>query len=191
MATTIEERKDELVDRLAEEASNKVGPQLSERPGSWCTAISPVSPDDILYTPQETLLGQALSLWQFGAQRNPGAAKIRIFNPSLPLESWTLDHTVIEIVNDDRPSWWTPSPRRSIGRAEHSSAHPSHRRRAPRLRRPAHRCFTRIRRRQRSIPRHRSRTCTSRSTRRPSRPELDALSSRLETRSHRRAGLGH
>ncbi|MEO8216939.1 MAG: NAD-glutamate dehydrogenase [Acidobacteriota bacterium] len=102
--TTIEERKDALVERLAEEASARVPPPLAEASRQFVqNYFALVSPDDILYTAQETLLGQALSLWQFGNQRSPGTAKVRIFNPSMTKDGWTLDHTVVEIVNDDMP----------------------------------------------------------------------------------------
>src|SRR5262249_33911701 len=45
----------------------------------------------------------ALSLWEFGEVREPGKPKIRLFNPTVEANGWTLEHTVIEIVNDDMP----------------------------------------------------------------------------------------
>jgi glutamate dehydrogenase len=104
MAITAEERKADLVDRIAKEASKRVGEPLSESAEQFVRRyFALVAPDDIIYTSFETLLGGALSLFDFAAQRTPGAAKIRIFNPTQEGNGWTLEHTVIEIVNDDMP----------------------------------------------------------------------------------------
>src|SRR4029079_15148958 len=62
-----------------------------------------VAPDDIIYSSFETLLGAALSLWEFGDQREPGTPKVRLFNPTPETTGWGLEHTVLEIVNDDMP----------------------------------------------------------------------------------------
>ncbi|HEV8435669.1 MAG TPA: NAD-glutamate dehydrogenase, partial [Thermoanaerobaculia bacterium] len=104
MAITAEERKADLVDRIAKEASKRVGEPLSESAEQFVRRyFALVAPDDIIYSSFETLLGGALSLFEFAAQRNPGTAKIRIFNPTQEDNGWTLEHTVIEIVNDDMP----------------------------------------------------------------------------------------
>jgi glutamate dehydrogenase len=62
-----------------------------------------VAPDDIIYSSFDTLLGGALSLWELGQKRKPGAPKVRLFNPTAEANGWALEHTVIEIVNDDMP----------------------------------------------------------------------------------------
>jgi glutamate dehydrogenase len=62
-----------------------------------------VAPDDVIYTSFDTLLGGALSLWEFGAKRLPGKPKVRLFNPTQAGNGWDLEHTVIEIINDDMP----------------------------------------------------------------------------------------
>src|SRR5205085_739351 len=62
-----------------------------------------VAPDDVFDTAFDTLLGGALSLWEFGKQREAGEAKIRLFNPKSDQNGWELEHTVVEIVNDDMP----------------------------------------------------------------------------------------
>src|ERR1041385_7412168 len=104
MAITAEERKADLVDRIAKEASKRAGDSLSESAEQFVRRyFALVAPDDIIYTSFETLLGGALSLFEFAAQRTPGTAKVRIFNPTQAENGWTLEHTVIEIVNDDMP----------------------------------------------------------------------------------------
>jgi hypothetical protein len=51
----------------------------------------------------EDLLGALLSHWQFGAQRKPGAPKVRVFSPSPGEDGWGSRHTVVQVVNDDMP----------------------------------------------------------------------------------------
>ena len=104
MALTAEERKTDLVNRLATEARARVGESLADSAEQFVRRyFALVAPDDIIYTNFDTLLGGALSLWEFGAQRQPGLAKVRIFNPTVQSHGWTLEHTVIEVINDDMP----------------------------------------------------------------------------------------
>ncbi len=65
--------------------------------------FSTVTLDDVLSTAEEDLAGAALSLWRFAERREPGEAKVRVFNPSSADEGWAARHTVVEIVNDDMP----------------------------------------------------------------------------------------
>jgi glutamate dehydrogenase len=104
MAITAEERKVDLVDRLARDARARVGADLADSVEHFIRRyFAVVAPEDIIYTSVETLFGGALSLWEFGAQRQPGVAKVRLFNPSVETSGWGLEHTVVEVVNDDMP----------------------------------------------------------------------------------------
>ena len=104
MALTAEERKTDLVNRLAAEGRARVGEALADSAEQFIRRyFALVAPDDIIYTSIETLLGGALSLWEFGATRQPGKAKVRIYNPTVEEHGWTLEHTVIEVINDDMP----------------------------------------------------------------------------------------
>jgi glutamate dehydrogenase len=47
------------------------------------------------------LYGAIVSLWRFAATREPGEAKLRVFNPSVEEHGWQSTHTVIEVANDD------------------------------------------------------------------------------------------
>src|SRR5436190_13566896 len=89
MALTAEQRKADLVEKLMAEGRNRVAPSLA---GSFEQFIrryfALVAPDDIIYTSFETLLGGALSLWEFGAQRQPGVPKVRLFNPTAENNGW-------------------------------------------------------------------------------------------------------
>ncbi|HEV7919388.1 MAG TPA: NAD-glutamate dehydrogenase [Thermoanaerobaculia bacterium] len=104
MALTVEQRKSDLVDKLAAEAKGRVAPNLADSVEQFVRRyFALVAPDDIIYSTPETLLGGALSLWELGAKRQPGVPNIRLFNPTPEANGWGLEHTVIEIVNDDMP----------------------------------------------------------------------------------------
>ncbi|SMH48146.1 NAD-glutamate dehydrogenase [Azospirillum agricola] len=62
-----------------------------------------VPPDDFLRSTPEQLYGAALSMWQWGQQRQPGAARVRVYSPRLDEHGWQSDRSVVEIVNDDMP----------------------------------------------------------------------------------------
>src|SRR5204862_305 len=47
--------------------------------------------------------GAAMSHWSFARKREPGHARVRVFNPTIAEHGWQSTHTVIEIVNDDMP----------------------------------------------------------------------------------------
>ena len=103
MPVTAEQRKADLVDRLAAEARKRAGADAESVDGFIRRYFALVAPDDIIYTSFDTLLGSAMSLWEFGAERQQGAPRIRLFNPSVEKNGWGLEHSVIEIVNDDMP----------------------------------------------------------------------------------------
>ncbi len=104
MSLTAEDRKTDLVDRLAAEARTRAGADKAESAEQFVRRyFALVAPDDIIYSSFETLIGGALSLWELGQRRQPGVPAIRLFNPTVDTKGWELEHTVIEIVNDDMP----------------------------------------------------------------------------------------
>jgi glutamate dehydrogenase len=62
-----------------------------------------VDPEDLALREPADLYGAALSHWSFARKREPGRAKVRVFNPSIEEHGWQSTHTIIEIVNDDMP----------------------------------------------------------------------------------------
>src|SRR5579884_4233784 len=100
MSPAAEDRKVDLVQRLAAEAQKRGGEAAAHFVWRF---FALVAPDDIIYTSFDTLLGMALSLWEFGAERKPGCAKVRLYNPTAEKNGWSLEHTIVEIVNDDMP----------------------------------------------------------------------------------------
>jgi glutamate dehydrogenase len=65
--------------------------------------FSQLDADDLAERRVEDLAGALLSHWQFGVQRTPGVAKVRVLSPSIAEDGWASRHSVIEIVNDDMP----------------------------------------------------------------------------------------
>jgi len=61
-----------------------------------------VDPEDLEERTPGDLYGAALSHWNFARKREPGEARVRVFNPSVA-DGWQSTHTIIEIVNDDMP----------------------------------------------------------------------------------------
>src|SRR5258706_11921131 len=62
-----------------------------------------VDPEDLAERQVADLYGAALSHWSFARKREPGRARVRVFNPTISEHGWQSTHTVIEIVNDDMP----------------------------------------------------------------------------------------
>ncbi len=62
-----------------------------------------VDPEDLAARATADLYGAALSHWNFARKREPGQARVRVFNPSVEEHGWQSTHTIIEIVNDDMP----------------------------------------------------------------------------------------
>src|SRR5690349_12158206 len=62
-----------------------------------------VDPEDLLERQPADLYGAALSHWNFARKREPGHARVRVFNPSIEEHGWQSTHSIIEIVNDDMP----------------------------------------------------------------------------------------
>ena len=64
MSLTAEDRKTDLVDRVAAEARTRVGADKAESAEQFIRRyFALVAPGDIIYSSFETLLGGALSLW--------------------------------------------------------------------------------------------------------------------------------
>ncbi len=62
-----------------------------------------VSPDEVVNTETEQLYGAALALWKFGAKRQAGTARVRLYDPRMSEHGWESSHSVLEVINDDMP----------------------------------------------------------------------------------------
>ncbi|HSN68518.1 MAG TPA: NAD-glutamate dehydrogenase [Thermoanaerobaculia bacterium] len=97
MTVTEQSARTAQIDRLAERA-RKLRPADAESIERFIHEyFRLIAPDDLKGDP-DALLAGALSLWDFGEERVPGQAMIRIVNPT-----GSRGHTVVEVVNDDMP----------------------------------------------------------------------------------------
>jgi glutamate dehydrogenase len=103
MAATQETRRDERVAAVLALAGARQGSAPATLDGFAHEYFRQVDPEDLDERTPEDLLGALLSHWQFGAQRKPGAAKVRVISPSPGEDGWGSRHTIVEIVNDDMP----------------------------------------------------------------------------------------
>ena len=62
-----------------------------------------VPEDDLADSAPGNLAGAAAALLGFVAERRPGRAKVRVYNPEARRDGWGSSHSVVEIVNDDMP----------------------------------------------------------------------------------------
>lgn len=62
-----------------------------------------VLPDDLALFSSSERLQMAASIWNLAAARCVGEALLRVYNPEHETHGLSVDHTVIEIVNDDMP----------------------------------------------------------------------------------------
>jgi len=104
MTKTVEQKKAELIDQVAECVRARLG--AGEEAGAERFArqfFLNVPPEALLEDTPENLCGAVLAFWQFTGMRAPGAPKIRVYGPGSQEVGWDSTHTVVDIVNDDMP----------------------------------------------------------------------------------------
>ena len=104
MALRAEQLKDELTEEVVRQVRGRLDRSrvgLAERFVRQFYANVP--PDDIVQAPADQLYGAAVAMWQWGQQRRPGSAAVRVYNPRIEEHGWQSARTVVEIVNDDMP----------------------------------------------------------------------------------------
>ena len=62
-----------------------------------------VDPEDLRERKVDDLYGAALSQWHFVRHRSGDDPKVRIYNPRVEEHGWQSSHTIVELVNTDRP----------------------------------------------------------------------------------------
>ncbi len=104
MATKAEQAKNELIEQIAAAVKTRLDAKRATGVERFIRQFyANVPPDDILGDSPDNLCSAALALWSFGLAREPGTAKVRIYNPRLDEHGWRSPHSVVEIVNDDMP----------------------------------------------------------------------------------------
>jgi glutamate dehydrogenase len=124
MAMRAEQLKGELTEQVARRIRDRLGQDRSGQTERFARQFyANVPPDDILRSSPDQLYAAALAFWDFAQARRPGAPKVRVHHPEAggpgqggpdPGErgagergaggpSWSGDHSLVEIVNDDMP----------------------------------------------------------------------------------------
>src|SRR5580704_6923818 len=92
------------VDRAAALAASRLATGESGPARAFVAAFyEHAPPADIAARGADDLCGGALALWRCGARRQPGEARVRVYNPAASTDGWSSPHTIVEIVNDDMP----------------------------------------------------------------------------------------
>ncbi|MEJ8566645.1 NAD-glutamate dehydrogenase [Elongatibacter sediminis] len=99
-----EVRKAELIEQLRQVLSTRFGERKTRLAQDY---IEPyfrrVPMEELASTNPEVLADVVDSQLKFIATRKPGSTLVRVFNPDRRRHGWESDHTVIEMVNDDKP----------------------------------------------------------------------------------------
>jgi glutamate dehydrogenase len=100
----IEANKRASVDRAAALAASRFGAGESGPAQAFVAAFyEHAPPADIAARGTDDLCGGALALWRFGARRQAGEARVRVYSPATSTDGWSSPHTIVEIINDDMP----------------------------------------------------------------------------------------
>jgi glutamate dehydrogenase len=104
MVSKAAQHKSELIERVRALAAARLPAERAAPLSEFIAQFyGNVAIDDLAAESPDNLYAAALSLWSFAAQRAPGAAKVRVYNPRLDEQGWHSAHTVVEMVNDDMP----------------------------------------------------------------------------------------
>ena len=103
MASRLRQERTERLDQAVQQIRSRLGAEAAEAEAFLRLYYSHVADEDVAGQSPEALAGQAVSLWKFGALRQPGTVKLRASNPAAASQGWQSAHTVLEIVNDDMP----------------------------------------------------------------------------------------
>ncbi|RZL94650.1 MAG: NAD-glutamate dehydrogenase [Variovorax sp.] len=97
-------RRTERLDAVEQQVRSKVAADAANELSAFVRKyLGEVDPEDLAERQVADLYGAALSHWGFAHKREPGRAKVRVFNPTIAEHGWQSTHTIIEIVNDDMP----------------------------------------------------------------------------------------
>jgi glutamate dehydrogenase len=99
-----EQRKRELIETVAGLIDHRLAAAKADALARVIRQFyAHVPPEDVLSREPADLYGAATSLWEFAQEREPGRAKLRVFNPRPAEHGWSSSRTIVEIVNDDMP----------------------------------------------------------------------------------------
>ncbi len=103
MTSLAESAKTALVDRAEALADTAFGAARDQARHFVAKLYEHVPPADLASRAPADLCAAAAALWRFAAQRRPGAAAVRVFNPAVAVDGWSSPRTIVAIINDDMP----------------------------------------------------------------------------------------
>ncbi len=104
MALKTEGLESELIDSVCAQARKKTSTEEAESFEAFVRQYYHwVPPDDLAGRSTENLFAVAAAHWRLAQQRQPGEAKVRVYNPDEAEDGYGSPCTVIEIVSDDMP----------------------------------------------------------------------------------------
>ena len=104
MATRLQDRKTDLLERVADRVHDKLDHPLAALAEAFVHHYyRAVPPADLIDRDPLDLYGAALAHLRFGEHRRPGHAKVRVYNPQIEQHGWQSTHTIVEVVTDDMP----------------------------------------------------------------------------------------
>jgi glutamate dehydrogenase len=99
---------DDLESELIDSVAARVRERLPADQAGMCESFLRqyyrwVPVEDLVERSPLDLYGAAVAHWNLAAAREPGTAKVRVYNPDFEQHGWQSQHTVVEIVSDDMP----------------------------------------------------------------------------------------
>ncbi|MCH7888863.1 MAG: NAD-glutamate dehydrogenase [Proteobacteria bacterium] len=104
MTSRARDLKAELIDAIVKRLDGRLPSEEASRAERFVRQYyGEVTPEDLAGFSDDTRYGEAMAIWRFAQQREPGKAKIRVYNPRPEKHGWHSTHTIVEIINDDMP----------------------------------------------------------------------------------------
>src|SRR4051812_47748687 len=104
MATGTHDVESALIESVCERVRERVAPEEVAEAEAFVRQYYRRAPAaDLNGREAVDLYGAALAHWTFGRDREPGEARVRVYNPTFEQHGWQSPHTAIEIVSDDMP----------------------------------------------------------------------------------------
>ncbi len=104
MATRLQDKKTDLLERVVDRLHDKFTDDAAERAEAFIRHYyRAVAPVDLLERDPLDVYGAALSHLRLGEHRHAGQALVRVYNPQIEQHGWQSTHTVVEVVTDDMP----------------------------------------------------------------------------------------
>ena len=104
MAVQPDTQQTELFEEIARLARERIGGAELEAALSFIDLYyAGVSLEDLAERRPDDLYGAAVAHLNLARRREPGEAKVRVYNPEIEQHGWQSTHTIVEIVTDDMP----------------------------------------------------------------------------------------